>query len=183
MLLEAMCLAIAMWGEARGEPVTGMVAVAEVVLNRTNDRRWPDNVCDVVFEPHQFSGVTDRMVEKGRWTKLVPLAEGVLSARGTAKSAKGVHFDATNFYAPKLLTKPPKWARCMDVTAEIGGHIFLTDTGRGCLPEKHPDAPGTEVFPDPYEGGSYASFEEAATPTGSPAYNPGPVLHGPAEVG
>jgi spore germination cell wall hydrolase CwlJ-like protein len=42
------CLAQAVFFEARGEPFLGKVAVASVVMNRTLDKRFPDNVCDVV---------------------------------------------------------------------------------------------------------------------------------------
>ena len=48
-----LCLALAIYHEARGEPKQGQYAVAEVVLNRSDARN--KTVCDVVREPYQFS--------------------------------------------------------------------------------------------------------------------------------
>ena len=53
---EWQCLAEAIYFEARGEPIEGQVAVAEVVLNRVDDRRYPKTVC----------GVTNQGVGSGR---------------------------------------------------------------------------------------------------------------------
>ena len=41
------CLAQAIYFESRGEPLDGQIAVAEVVLNRVDDRRFPNTVCGV----------------------------------------------------------------------------------------------------------------------------------------
>ena len=41
------CLAEAIYFESRGEPLAGQIAVAEVVLNRVDDRRYPKTVCGV----------------------------------------------------------------------------------------------------------------------------------------
>ena len=56
MIAEALlCLTLNVYHEARGEPFLGQVAVAEVTLNRVDDLRWPDTVCEVVYQPYQFS--------------------------------------------------------------------------------------------------------------------------------
>lgn len=52
-LTATICLAMAIYYEARGEPFRGKQAVAEVVINRSIDRNLP--VCKVVFQPNQFS--------------------------------------------------------------------------------------------------------------------------------
>ena len=64
------CLAQAIYFEARGEPVEGWEAVGQVVINRVRDKRYPGQICDVVFQGEyrrhrcQFSfacdGVSDR---------------------------------------------------------------------------------------------------------------------------
>ena len=46
---EVQCLAIALWHEARGEPLEGRRAVAEVILNRRDSGRFPDTVCEKWF--------------------------------------------------------------------------------------------------------------------------------------
>lgn len=47
---ELKCLAQAIYYEARGEPLPGQIAVAEVVLNRADSKRYPSSVCGVVFK-------------------------------------------------------------------------------------------------------------------------------------
>ena len=47
---EWQCLAQAIYFESRGEPLDGQVAVAEVVLNRVHDRRFPSTVCGVTTQ-------------------------------------------------------------------------------------------------------------------------------------
>ena len=44
------CLALNMYHEARGQGIAGELAVTAVVLNRVNDKRYPDTVCEVVEE-------------------------------------------------------------------------------------------------------------------------------------
>ena len=49
MIAEAIvCLALNTYHEAKNQSRTGQVAVAEVVMNRVKDKRYPNNVCDVV---------------------------------------------------------------------------------------------------------------------------------------
>jgi N-acetylmuramoyl-L-alanine amidase len=51
--MAIMCLALNIYHEARGEPLNGQHAVAQVTMNRAG--RDPSRVCEVVFEPYQFS--------------------------------------------------------------------------------------------------------------------------------
>ena len=50
MLLKTalMCMAMNVYHEARSEPIVGQIAVAQVVINRVNDKRFPDTICGVV---------------------------------------------------------------------------------------------------------------------------------------
>ncbi len=52
-MLQEICLALAIYHEARGEPTAGKHAVAEVVVNRAETRK--KDFCDIVFERNQFS--------------------------------------------------------------------------------------------------------------------------------
>lgn len=52
-------MAMAVYGEARGEPYIGQVAVAAVILNRVQDDRFPNTVAGVIFEPRAFTAVDD----------------------------------------------------------------------------------------------------------------------------
>lgn len=50
MLYEVMCIAMAIYWEARGEPVKGQFAVGQVVMNRVHDPRYPSDACSVVYD-------------------------------------------------------------------------------------------------------------------------------------
>ena len=55
-MIEALvCLATAIYFEARGEPTVGQIAVGQVIMSRVADYRYPDNVCDVVKEGYYYS--------------------------------------------------------------------------------------------------------------------------------
>jgi spore germination cell wall hydrolase CwlJ-like protein len=53
---ETQCLAQVIHHEARGELRRGQESVAQVVLNRTKNKRFPKTICGVVTQPRQFSG-------------------------------------------------------------------------------------------------------------------------------
>ena len=48
--MQLTCLAVGIYHEARGEGNAGMAAVANVVINRVHDPRWPDTPCEVLSE-------------------------------------------------------------------------------------------------------------------------------------
>ena len=54
---EQRCLAGTIYFESKGESLEGQLAVAKVVLNRTASPRWPNSICGVVYQKHQFSFV------------------------------------------------------------------------------------------------------------------------------
>ena len=64
MLESIMCLAMAIYFEARREPMVGQVAVAQVVMHRVYDHRFPNKVCDVVKEGYYYS-----------WNKNIPIRD------------------------------------------------------------------------------------------------------------
>lgn len=61
MLSTSLCLAVAIYFEARNQPTQGQIAVAQVVMNRARDekRRWPKDACAVIAQPKQFSFYTE----------------------------------------------------------------------------------------------------------------------------
>ena len=55
MIVEAvMCLALNVYHEAKNQSLIGQIAVAQVVMNRVKDERYPDNVCDVVYQGQYY---------------------------------------------------------------------------------------------------------------------------------
>ena len=55
-------MANAVYGESRGEPYIGQVAVAAVILNRVNSASFPNTVSGVIFEPGAFTAVADGQI-------------------------------------------------------------------------------------------------------------------------
>ena len=63
MILETafMCMALNIYHEAKFQSMLGQIAVGQVVMNRVEDSRFPDNVCDVVTQAVTYKG-TDKPV-------------------------------------------------------------------------------------------------------------------------
>ena len=66
MILETatalVCMAHAIYFEARSESTVGQIAVAQVIMNRVSDHRFPDSVCDVVTDGLRYSWDTRKIV-------------------------------------------------------------------------------------------------------------------------
>ncbi|MBJ3784943.1 cell wall hydrolase [Devosia sediminis] len=124
---ELWCLATAIYFEARGETYRGQVAVAQVVLNRVKDHRYPDTICGVVFQNQnkrnacQFSfacdGIPETVTERRPWEQAEDIA---------AKITKGEIYltevgDATHYHATYVR---PAWAPRMTKVTQVGLHVF-----------------------------------------------------------
>src|SRR5690625_3061868 len=108
-------MANAVYGEARGEPYVGQVAVAAVILNRVKSPTFPNTAAGVIFEPRAFTAVADGQI----W----------LTPNDTAKKAV---LDAINgwdpsgnadyYFNPDTATSGWIWTRPQ--IKKIGKHIF-----------------------------------------------------------
>lgn len=107
------CLALNIYHEARGESVLGQLAVAQVTINRTRDPRWPNTICEVVYQRAQFS-----------WT-LFP-QKSVKAPEHIAMIALFSNHVLKNFRATHYhnYTVNPKWNKKMKYRVIIGNHIF-----------------------------------------------------------
>ena len=114
------CGAQNIYHESRGESNLGQIAVAQVVRNRVESSKYPNTVCEVVWQPKQFSwthdGRSDEPKDRKAFIKAVWLH---LIANMKNDFTDG----ATNFYAHKKVT--PSWASEKEVVALIGNHTFL----------------------------------------------------------
>lgn len=110
-LKELNCLATNVYYEARGEPLLGQIEVAKVVLARVNDRRWPDSICEVVYQPNQFSWTNSHTKVK---YNLESLKAAVLAYNST-------DIKHTYYHNKKV---SPKWKRNLKHGVTIGNHIF-----------------------------------------------------------
>jgi len=113
------CLARNVYFEARGEPLAGQYAVAEVTMNRKALAPAPSTVCSVVYEKSAFSwtDIASLPPPAGEaWERAQEVAEDVYYGRheSTLKGARFYHADYVK----------PDWAKEKRRVARIGSHIF-----------------------------------------------------------
>ena len=134
------CLAMNMYHEARDQGTAGKLAVSAVVMNRVNDNRFPNSVCEVVLQGPtrpswkdpsisypirnrcQFSwycdGKSDKIKDEKTYQKILDFAGLILH--------NNIRFvditdGATHYHADYV---KPDWAKTKTRTTEIGDHIF-----------------------------------------------------------
>ena len=115
------CLAGAVYFESRGEPLYGQLAVAETVINRSEDSRWPASYCGVVLQRSQFS-----FVKNGRMPRINTSSAAWTRAKAIARIAdndlwESAASDAVYFHAEYVR---PRWSRSKTRLAQIDTHIF-----------------------------------------------------------
>jgi spore germination cell wall hydrolase CwlJ-like protein len=123
---ERRCLATAIYFEARGEPVRGQVAVAQVILNRVRSPLFPETICGVVYQGQmhpgcQFSfacdGHTDNPRNDGQWALAQSIAKKI-----TAGELWLPEVGYSTYYHANYVT--PDWVGDMSKIDKIGRHIF-----------------------------------------------------------
>ena len=115
------CLASAVCFEARGERLAGQLAVAQVVINRADDARWPASYCGVVYQRAQFSFVKNGRMPRvrtssGAWQRAKAIAQIAHSGLWESEAGEAVYFHAKHVR--------PKWSYRKQRTARIDTHIF-----------------------------------------------------------
>lgn len=126
---ELTCLALNVYHEARGEPMAGQLAVAEVTMNRVASPRYPATICEVVYEK-RWDRLRRRYVSAFSWTELDAFAKPDEKAwRRAREAAENVYaerhapsLDGALFYHSKRIR--PSWARKKTPVATIGRHVF-----------------------------------------------------------
>ncbi|WP_259546650.1 cell wall hydrolase [[Roseibacterium] beibuensis] len=120
------CLTEALYFEARGEPIVGQYAVAEVILNRVDSPNYPNTICDVVHQgtgrrfacqfTYTCDGQPEDMTERTAWHRAGHIARIMMD--GAPRDLTG---GATHYHADWV---SPNWARVYPRTAEYGIHLF-----------------------------------------------------------
>ena len=126
---DLQCLAENIYFEARGEPVAGQYAVAEVTLNRTQAQHFPHTVCEVVHET-RWDSSRRRYVADFSWTESGELSPEEGPAWKQAMTIATAVYDDTNeplvpgalFYHATSVR--PGWAGTRQAVARIGNHMF-----------------------------------------------------------
>ena len=134
MLESIMCLAMAIYFEARGEPMVGQVAVAQVIMTRVYDHRFPNKVCDVVKEGYYYSWDKSKPIRDkcqfSFWCDGKPEIVNDMVAWGFAidiaeATMEGYLYDttsgATHYHAHYV---SPSWSEKFTRTVRINDHIF-----------------------------------------------------------
>ena len=121
------CLAVAIFFEARGEPYEGKEAVANVIINRMEDRRYPNSVCAVVNEHKAFSYTHDGLhddptrhtayQDKIAWVEAQEVAKDALD--GNLLGITSTHYHTTNVL--------PFWSKHYSLDTRVGNHLFYTN--------------------------------------------------------
>ena len=126
---QTYCLAQAVYFEARSEPLSGQLAVAQVVLNRVKSPAYPDTVCGVVFQNQnwrhrcQFSfacdGLSDKPYNRPAWAVSATIAE--IAKR---RAWDDLTHNATHYHADYV---QPRWRLALTSTVRHGRHLFYRD--------------------------------------------------------
>lgn len=121
-IAAATCLAMNVYFEARDQEPDGQRMVAEVTMERTKSADFPDEVCDVVWQPGAFSwtsdGKSDRPNEDEAWLRAQMIAYDVM--------INGCQFcnGATHYHTNDI---QPYWADEYFIVGRYGDHVFYTN--------------------------------------------------------
>ncbi|WHU01580.1 MULTISPECIES: cell wall hydrolase [unclassified Sphingomonas] len=115
---ELNCLAVSIYYEAKGEPLSGQLAVADVILNRTESGRFPTSVCGVVTQRGQFSFVRGGKLptppSNGQWKKALAVAQVAMKDQWDSPVPEALYFHARYV--------KPSWKRAR--VGSVGNHVF-----------------------------------------------------------
>ena len=115
---ETVCLAKNIYHEARGESISGKLAIAKVTLNRVNSGKFRNTICGVVYQRGQFSWTNSKykpILDKQAWIESLHLAKLLMLNPELSKT------NAMYYHNAKV---NPKWR--LDRTDKIGNHVFYT---------------------------------------------------------
>ena len=108
-------LARLVYGEARGEPYSGQVAVAAVVLNRVKSSSFPNTIAGVIYQNGAFDVVKDGQINLAPDSTAKKAAQDALNGWDPS-------YGAIYYFNPKTATNKWIWSRPATVT--IGNHRF-----------------------------------------------------------
>jgi len=135
LIAAAACLSLALYHEARGEPLLGQLMVARVIVNRMESRRWPSSICNVITQDRQFSfyrkGNAPKPRDEVAWGKAQKLAVEIINDPDILPFSTANHYHTPNVF--------PVWRKGLHMIARIGNHIFWS--------YDHPTAVKTSVRP------------------------------------
>lgn len=108
-------IARAIYGEARGEPYTGQVAVGAVIMNRVRSSKFPNTISGVIYQSGAFDAVSDGQINLNPDSTAKKAAQDALNGWDPS-------YGAIYYFNPNTATNKWIWSRPMTVT--IGKHRF-----------------------------------------------------------
>jgi len=108
-------LAMAINGEARGEPYTGQVAVGAVILNRVKNPSFPNSIAGVIYQPLAFEAVSNGQIYR-------PIKSSSYKAARDALNGWDPTGGALYYWNPAKATSG--WIWTLKPTLRIGRHVF-----------------------------------------------------------
>ena len=130
---QLQCMALNIYHEARSDSTLGQEAVGMVTMNRVYSDKYPDTICDVVYQSHlnsrgnpirnkcQFSwycdGKSDTPVDQDKWMEAQSIAFNMMEFG----DYRGITEGATHYHATYV---DPFWASSLQMVGRIGAHIY-----------------------------------------------------------
>ena len=108
-------IAKAIYGEARGEPYTGQVAVGAVIMNRVKSSKFPNTISGVIYQKGAFDAVSDGQINLSPNSSAKKAAQDAINGWDPS-------YGAIYYFNPKTATN--KWIWSRPVTIVIGNHRF-----------------------------------------------------------
>lgn len=121
---DVKCLTDNIYWEAQGESLAGMVWVAQSVMTRVKDPRWPNTICKVIYQPSQYSWTlepTGPILWPNEYNDAREIAEGFLLDPYPLKA-----IPVTNYLRCDWRHKVDWW-KSMTFKGRIGAHCFYYD--------------------------------------------------------
>ncbi len=129
---QRQCLMRAMYFESNRSSSDGMLAVGSVVMNRVKSPEFPDTICGVVGQPHQFApGVMSRKMTSNALPTVEAVADEVIGGERHPKVGPAMFFHTAGLHFPY---------HNMHYVVVAGGNAFYEKTGRYSAPSMVADA-------------------------------------------
>lgn len=118
---DLVCLAMNIYHEGRGESARGQAAIAAVTMNRLRSARYPNSVCEVVWQPKQFSwtrvAARHHIIDDAQaWRRALNIAELFLGGAQLALVSEATHYHTVDVQ--------PFWSKNIPALVMIGKHVF-----------------------------------------------------------
>jgi len=125
---EMQCMQCALYWEARSEPSDDQFLVGLTILNRVRSKQYPNTICGVVWEKHQFTFTEDGKSDTMKDTKAIKqtnkMATEILHHDDYGTGNFDVETSPTAMYYHDTSIDPPYWTNHMKAYARTKSFIF-----------------------------------------------------------